>query len=390
MITLRPHEDLVEIFQRCLKVGEKKIPSPDQTGRHDGEYHELDIRSIDCTQMDLSAYDADSICFDDDTRFPAADKLPEDFHADTIMDLHKNPGLGVRSLHARGITGKGLAMAIIDQPLSSHREYEDNLVHYEELGYENPPSGVMHGAAVSSIAVGKTTGVTPDAKLYYFAANNFHNWDKQGEWVSTAVHYAKALDRILEINEKLPAKDKIQVVSVSWGGQGHPQTIGREQWAAALERAKKAGLFVDTCALIREYGLASEGLGRRLYGDPDDKQSYTVKCFDVECSQEFQREKLAFPEDHRTTASPTRHDKYVHYRNGGASWVTPFEAALFVLARQVDPAVTPEKFFEKGLQTGTFSPECKSVIADPVALIDALQREHVRAQAMRKAKGAGR
>jgi hypothetical protein len=31
-----------------------------------------------------------------------------------IMEEGKNPGLGIRSLHSQGITGKGISVAIID------------------------------------------------------------------------------------------------------------------------------------------------------------------------------------------------------------------------------------------------------------------------------------
>lgn len=397
MVQLRPHADYVKLRKRGLERGEIKVPAPEQTGWHDGAYQELDIRSIDCSGMDLSGYDADAVCFDDDTRFPAAGLLPKDFDAAHIRELHKNPGLGVRSLHARGITGKGLSLAVIDQMLSSHREYDNQVALYEEFGYKNtPPSdrrGGVHGAAVASVAVGKTVGVAPDARLYYFAANNGMKDEKTGAWEPTAQYYAQALDRILEINASLPADKKIQAVSVSWAGQGNPDTAGHELWRNALKKAKKAGLFVKTCALGREYPELNAGinsLGRALYGAPDDSKSYALRDWADMRTDEEARRLLAFPAGHRTVASPTGPGKYVHYRNGGYSWATPFGAALFVLARQVNPAITPEQFFKKGLETGEYSAACKGVIVNPVKMIDGLQHDCVRAQVLRRTQGMSR
>ena len=57
-----------------------------------------------------------------------------------------------------------------------HQEYADNLIgqihdiNSEEMGWNNAR---LHGAAVTSIAVGKTTGVAPDAGLVYYSAVNY-------------------------------------------------------------------------------------------------------------------------------------------------------------------------------------------------------------------------
>ena len=65
------------------------------------------------------------------------------------MEIHKNPGLNVRLLHEHGIDGTGISMAIIDQTLSPHNEYNDNLVYYEEFLAHKSYEGEMHSSAVS-------------------------------------------------------------------------------------------------------------------------------------------------------------------------------------------------------------------------------------------------
>jgi hypothetical protein len=45
--------------------------------------------------------------------------MPQDFDWERIMELGKNPGLGIRKLHTQGITGRGIGIAIIDQTLAA-------------------------------------------------------------------------------------------------------------------------------------------------------------------------------------------------------------------------------------------------------------------------------
>jgi hypothetical protein len=329
-------------------------------------------------------YSIEDMSFDDKTIWPTdPQKLPQGFEQkDKIMDLGKNPGLDVRSLHARGIDGTGMRMAIIDQALSDHEEYHDNLVHYEEWGYV-AKNGEMHGSAVSSIAVGKTVGVAPKAKLYYFADKHWRRDSKTGETVRFTDNCVKALERIMEINETLPPNEKIQVVSMSWGGQVNETTQGCDKWFAALEKAKKAGLFVLTCASDKEYGLMHEGIGRKPLSPPDASTSYHQGCRTttkrakdrIDGPHPLGRQTIAVPMDDRTTASPCGKNEYVHYLQGGMSWATPWLAGMFVLARQVDPTVTPEHFWEVALKTGILSKEAGGSIIQPVQLIETLEKE---------------
>jgi len=54
--------------------------------------------------------------FDSLTSWPPAGKLPAGFSVQQTMEMGKDPGLGIRDLHAKGITGRGVGIAIIDQP----------------------------------------------------------------------------------------------------------------------------------------------------------------------------------------------------------------------------------------------------------------------------------
>ena len=341
------------------------------------ETQDLDIRSVNCANKDLSKYTAEQISFDNGTIFPKdISKLPATFDASVIMEKHKNPGLNIRKLHEQGIDGTGVSMAIIDTKLSPHVEYNDNLVYYQEFLSDNHQNteGEMHGAAVSSIAVGKTVGVAPGAKLYYFAADladgKFENDETKSR---TSKYYTEALDKIIEINETLPDNEKIVAVSVS---ASPSWSRDPEIWNKSLEKAKQAGIFVSTTRLEQEYGLRDNGVYRLVSSNPDSFESYRQTNWQTgrNIPEEIQKNTLCFPMDHRTTAAPNGINDYVHYANGGWSWMKPFEAGVYVLVKQVKPDITPEEFFKVGLETGYYSEKAKCVIVNSIALIDYIRK----------------
>ncbi|MGD0813571.1 MAG: hypothetical protein ABSA83_08205 [Verrucomicrobiota bacterium] len=86
----------------------------------------VDLRSGDASRLDLrnSAADLEHATFDSQTTWPPDDRLPPGFDAVRVLELGKNPGLGIRKLHAQGITGHGIGIGIVDQTLlTRHSEF---------------------------------------------------------------------------------------------------------------------------------------------------------------------------------------------------------------------------------------------------------------------------
>ncbi|MBL7187326.1 MAG: S8 family serine peptidase [Phycisphaerae bacterium] len=340
----------------------------------------IDLRDRDLLKFDLSNSIDDLLyaSFDDRTVWPTPDRMPSGFDWQKIMEQGKNPGLDVRSLHEKGITGRGVRIAILDQPLLvDHQEYAKRVRLYEEIDLQGRAEPSMHGAAVASIAVGKTVGVAPEAELYYIAKYNF---DRKG--TVTMRYIAQGIDRILEINEQLPKDNKIRVISISrgWG----PSNDGYDDVMAACEEAKAAGIFVVSCSLERVYGFQFHGLGRQPLANPDIFESYEPGLWWAKGFYDSARmrgsDRLLIPMDSRTTASPCGSDKYVFYRQGGWSWSVPYIAGVYALAAQVEPDITPERFWSLAMQTGRtieLDYHGKKIpfgaIIDPVRLIRAIQ-----------------
>ena len=65
----------------------------------------LKRRGKDLSSMDLRACDLLRNTFDTFTPWPSRDMLPKGFDAGRVLEWGKRPGLGVRELHRRGVTG---------------------------------------------------------------------------------------------------------------------------------------------------------------------------------------------------------------------------------------------------------------------------------------------
>jgi subtilisin family serine protease len=345
---------------------------------------QMDLRSFDLSGLDLrqSLNDLMYADFDTQTQWPSTDKMPPGFDWKRIMELGKNPGLGVRSLHTKGITGQGVGIAIIDQPLIvEHQEYADRIRLYEEINVDPTTESQMHGPAVASIAAGNTLGVAPEADLYYIGS-----WP--GDWGTGGSnnftydfrYYARAVQRILQINQQLPEGRKIRVIAMQIGWS--PDQAGYDEITAAVKEAKAAGLLVVSSSLEETFGFKFQGLGRAPLADPDKFESYEPGLWwakEFYAGNQFS-DRLLVPMDSRTTASPGGAGEYVFYRQGGWSWSIPYIAGIYALSAQTKPTLTPDEFWLTAMRTGRtiglkhgdktipFGP-----ILDPVALIAALQ-----------------
>jgi hypothetical protein len=127
-------------------------------------------------------------------------------------------------------------------------------------------------------------------------------------------------------------------------------------------------------------------LGRSPLADPNVFESYEPG---ISLSKDFRARQLSLSQGYfwapmasRTTACPGYRDEYVFCRKSGVSWAIPYVAGVYALAVQVDPAITPERFWALAARTGrTIELEREGKrrplgpIIDPVALISALQKK---------------
>lgn len=217
------------------------------------------------------------------------------------------PTPGDRALHARGITGRGLGIAIIDQfLLTDHREYASRLRWYDEIdGRSADPAG-FHACGVASVAAGANCGVAPEADLYFVGLGAIWKSEPLGNWfvaarraAHTGMGRAMAIRRILELNRRLDPRRGIRAISISVGFRS--RLYGLDDAADAIAEAERAGMFVSSAFL----DLPALGPVR--------------------------------------AASPAGPGRYAVY-GPAVSWAIPYWAGRYLLACQQDPSMTPARF----------------------------------------------
>lgn len=329
-----------------------------------------DFRQTDLRQLDL-ADRADVLLrsfFDTETKWPGA--LPPEFDPAMVLEANRNPGFGIRAVHARGVTGKGVSVAVIDTPLLlDHEEYGDRLRFYGEVNAGQVEAN-FHGSLVTSILAGRACGVAPDAEIYYVGSHLISLKEDSGP---DASYYAQAIETLLEVNARLPLERRIRVLSIS-AAWSH-ENPGFKAVNRAFRKAWAAGVFVvaGNIAVDIEPGMWFWGLDRRTLDDPDDPGVYSTIAWKNWIAQiagrdGFERyyerrlraagtsagtpEVLLVSEGPRTVAGPFGRASYGFYPLGGWSSILPQIAGLYALACEVKPDITPDVFWRAALATG--------------------------------------
>lgn len=308
----------------------------------------LHINNCDVSAADLSGLDISKATFDDFTIWPRdISKMPKDFNPQEFMEKRKNPGLGIWQLHKQGIEGKGRNIAIIDASvLRPHLEYRDSLADYINLKDGDLSRAYANGGWGVSVMVGKTCGVAPKAKLYYFAVDFVDND------YST---YARALDKVCDLHQNLKSlgQNGIDVVVLN-------NLYDKENLAEALQRARKLGIFVYT-SLVNQTALEC-----RMYGDVDDPDDYVVHNNRV--SDENSLCLIGYGQ-----TVPCQYTIGSYLFNATSNLRTFWLAGLYILGKCVKENLTSEKFFKMAFDTGDYRKGI-GVIVNPQKLIAQLSK----------------
>ncbi|MBW8002324.1 MAG: S8/S53 family peptidase [Planctomycetes bacterium] len=344
--------------KRWLDIGQKR----EIVLRNEGDLKKFDefwgLAGISLENLDLSGQSRflRKMTFDSRTKWPAEDKLPRRYNPAALLEEGKTPGLGVRGLHEAGIDGRGIGIAIIDQPLlEDHEEYAERLVKYQsvEVRRKHPPQ--MHGSPVVSIAVGKKCGVAPGAFVHYYAVPMW-KWDKNCK------PWANIINQIIRDNAKLEDGKKIRVVSISLGT--FSRSINVRSWERAIAKANKHGILVVTCDdAFLDYGTLQRIEGKSA----DDAKNYR------RARRSSKRDIIHVPTSNRSVASHHGRDVYTYERDGGLSWAAPYLAGVAALGFQVYPELEPERIVELWLETASQT-RAGSVI-NPAAFIEAVKKQ---------------
>ena len=314
------------------------------------EWGEIDLKSCDVSKLDLRNQldQLYHVSFNSKTIWPKKDKMPKEYNPEQIIKDNMHPGLGIENLHKKGITGKGVGIAIIDQPLlTNHEEYKNQLAYYHETerGVNEEMPSSMHGPAVASIAVGKNVGVAPEANLYFWADAMWEDEKKES-------YYAQDILEIVEFNKSLPEDQKIRVISISDGSED-PSHEGFQDYMNAMKTAYENNILVITVSLeesgtrgdLTEEGYFFDGAERTLFSDSEDPNSYDD--YWTRGDENY----IYVPMNGIVVASMTGEKDYAYDSFGGYSWTTPYLAGLYAMACQVNQNVDLSSFYQAAKET---------------------------------------
>lgn len=348
-----------------------------------------DLCGRDLSAADLTANLDDLLAasFDSETTWPP--RLPLAFSPEHVMELGRNPGLGLRELHSQGITGRGVGVAVIGPALLvEHTEYVGRLRLYEELHCADT-AATPYGAAAASLAVGRTVGVAPEAALYYLAETHttgrpaLSGEPKAGQPVDLR-SLARSIHRLRDTNRRLPGDRKIRVIAIPAAWEA--TDVAYQELAAAVWAAEEDGMFVISGSLGAERGLRFAGVARDPLDDPDDLASYEPPLRTQLAPRQVGAGALPLlvPLDSRCMAAASGSRDYVFRREGRWNLMVSYLAGLYALCCQVRPDVTPEQFWAVAIETGDPVRMGRygrgrplGLLANPRRLVRALQREDI-------------
>ena len=240
----------------------------------------------------------------DQVIWPSPDKMPNGVNPKQILEESKKRP-EIEPLHKQGKTGKGINIAIIDQRLNTtHPEYRDNIKHYQVFGPWDKKGTDYHGSLVAGIAVGKTTGVAPDANLYYFAAPVSEK-TPNGEHKLSRKYAMEAIKEIINFNKNHPDSEKIRFLSCSWGTK---QDLYFNECEKLFKECEKQGIKILGASHAKQISMPYDA----RYGN----------------SSEF----IGIPTDGKTTSFWQGGFKYT--RQGGSSSTFPYVAGVYACATQ--------------------------------------------------------
>ncbi|XMB67026.1 hypothetical protein RI065_00485 [Mycoplasmatota bacterium zrk1] len=240
--------------------------------------------------------------------------INDEEHRTTLLEWGRQPVLGIRNLHNEGVTGRGVSVAYIDQSLRiSHEALDGKSIYYDYVNIRNSEIDLwnsMHGIAVTDLLF----GAAPEVNLYYIAHPTF--------LMDQSTH-AKAIYKVLEINETLALDEKIRVIGFS--DNIDDSELNKDAFEEAVEVANENGIVVFFAN--NDIVTIKESLDR------DEPSNYEFNSY-------HKSDKLAFPTTYVTgNTDSDRH--YTFWESGDTSWTTPVQVGLAALALQVNPNLDP-------------------------------------------------
>ena len=244
----------------------------------------------------------------------------------------------LNTVHQKGITGKGVTIAVIDGPVDTSNPAlkGTNITDKSRCTIQDSPEGVRHGTDMAIILVSPISGVAPDATLYNYQAStgstisNGSCDSKGGRLNTTSALINQAVEdgaqiisislSVSEVSFELKwaitnAIAKGVIIVAAAGNEGHQDDttqLGRYSGVVGVSAINSDGTFAS-------YSNWADGMVTAAFGGP-------YNTFDV------------------NTGEPATVQ--------GTSISTPLVAGMLALARQKWPDATANQILQLLVHTG--------------------------------------
>ena len=244
----------------------------------------------------------------------------------------------LNTVHQKGITGKGVTIAVIDGPVDTSNPALKgaNITDKSRCTIQDSPEGVRHGTDMAIILVSPISGVAPDATLYTYQSSTSTttsngSCDSNGDRLNTiaalinqavedGAQFISVSQSVNESSNELKwaitnAITKGVIIVAAAGNEALPDditTLGRYSGVVGVSAINSDGTFAS-------YSSWGDGVVTAAFGGP-----YTT--YDV------------------NTGEPVT----VH----GTSISTPLVAGMLALARQKWPDATANQILQLLVHTG--------------------------------------
>ena len=292
----------------------------------------LDFSEYDFSKCSLEAMS--KICFSSSTKWPNKNKLPKGFIPQEILKKSTTTNQHVKNLHASGITGKGITVAVLDSGFQgqNHVEFENaNLVkctidRQEELEYH------FHMEDVLAKLCGKNLGIAPDVKVLYYE-------------VSTEKDDSESINSALkDVLKRIDNGENIRIVNRSG-----PFTRGDEPMQYEKENFELVDrLRSKNCEVICSdfFGENFFCCGTTFLNDNDDINKYEPASFLNEKFKEKSKNSINILCAGRTIPEFCIPNGYKYEVVDCFSWTIPQASGYYALCLQINPHLTFEQFTE--------------------------------------------
>lgn len=254
--------------------------------------------------------------------WPSPDKMPADFNPNEILERAKPSNVKMDS------AGRGINIAVIDNMLeATNPEYADQIKYIQGPMNGQPLNPGSHASMVIGHAVGKHTGVAPEANVYFFTKVMHKDrkvFDKE---------LCKVLRSVIKFNEEQTQENKIHILSCSWGARRKYSP----QVCELLDELETSGIKVILCGsddMDTDCSLSMRDFmpcnNPNMTDIQPDVQSAGEKGLYQFVKQRTAERVIGIPTNMRTT--PLGSNGWQYRISGGESSAAPYLAGVYACA----------------------------------------------------------